>query len=141
VKRQFSFIALILMAQSPAAPTLPANDADITVTARRLSNRWSGRVDVLNGENSCKTIRSTGDDEFDAIGCRAMLQCWPEFSRRLALVLKSEVATGRITAREALDTAYSRPPFHKEFVRLGKCVQPQIRSNIRDAIKRRRASQ
>ena len=133
-------LAVALMsAQAVTASALPADDAEIVVTARRLSNRWSGQITTENNENTCKTIRSTGDDEFDTIGCTAMLKCRPEFFPRIETALKAEIAAGRIKTRADMDKTNRRPPFRKMWVDMGKCIQPKIRDGIRAEIKRRKA--
>ena len=135
-------LAVALMsAQAVTALALPADDAEIVVTARRLSNRWSGQITTENNETTCKTVRSTGDDEFDTIGCTAMLKCWPEFSPRIETALKAEIAAGRIKTRADMKKSYLRPPLRKILVDMGKCIQPKIRDGIRAAIKRRRADE
>ena len=135
-------LAVALMsAQAVTALALPADDTEIVVTARRLSNRWSGQITTENNENTCKTVRSTGDDEFDTIGCTAMLKCWPEFSPRIETALKAEIAAGRIKTRADMKKSYLRPPLRKIWVDMGKCIQPKIRDGIRAAIKRRRADE
>lgn len=133
-------LAVALMwSHAVTASALPADDAEIVVTARRLSNRWSGQVTVKNNENTCNTVLSTGDDEFDTIGCTAMLKCWPEFSPKIESTLKAEIAAGRIKTRTDMDKSYLRPPFRKLWADMGKCIQPKIRDGIRAAIKRRKA--
>jgi hypothetical protein len=133
-------LAVALMsAQAVTASALPADDAEIVVTAQRLSNRWSGQITYENNENTCNTVRSTGDDEFDTIGCTAMLKCWPEFSPRIETALKAEIAAGRIKTRADMKKSYLRPPLRKIWVDMGKCIQPKIRDGIRAEIKRRKA--
>lgn len=132
-------VALALMAQttSPAPPPVtPAYDSEIVVTARRLSNRWKGSTSSVNGQTSCKTIHSTGDTEFDTIGCNAMLKCWPDYWPKIEAAY---VAEGLKTS-EDIRKSTARQPFRGLYVKLGKCIKPLIFSGIRGVLKQRRAA-
>ncbi len=65
-------LSVALAAAQPAAE-LPAEN-EIEVIANRLRD-WRGTWRVRDGAVSCKTKRSTGDREIDALGCGAMVTC------------------------------------------------------------------
>lgn len=63
---------LALVAAQPAVDA-PADD-EIVVMGNKLRD-WRGSWRVRDGVVKCKTKRSTGDREIDAIGCGAMVTC------------------------------------------------------------------
>jgi hypothetical protein len=76
-------LSLLLSAgQAPPAPRPPAVEQDITVIGQRLG-RWTARYEVRGSRVSCRTRRSTGDSEIDAIGCRAFETCILQFRPRI----------------------------------------------------------
>ena len=140
MKWTLPLVALALMGQTTptaAPPATAADDAEIVVTARKLSNRWKGSVTTMNGQTSCKTVKSTGDAEFDAIGCSSMLKCWPDYWPKIVAAGNIESAAGRIKTEE--DFLRSKPIL-RLYGNFGKCVQPMIFSGIRGVLKQRRAA-
>ena len=141
-------LALALMAQAipePVAAPATEQDQEIVVTARKLSNRWAGvvevRGEVATKENpaKCRTRRSTGDAEFDALGCDAMLACWPQAWPQIVAQTKIEIAAGRIKTKEDIERAQKTGKLREIYKDFNQCVWPKLRISIRDAIKRRKA--
>jgi hypothetical protein len=128
-------LPLILTAQS-APPPAPADDAEIVVTARKLSTRWKGSVSTVDGQTGCKTVHSTGDSEFDTIGCTAMLQCWADYSSKVDAAYRAERDAGRI--KTTADFQKSKP-IRAVYRQVGKCIRPKIFSGVRAVLKQRRA--
>jgi hypothetical protein len=125
--------------ESPVVPPT-VDDQEIVVTARKLSGRWSGNISTVNSQTTCTTVRSTGDPTFDAIGCRAMMTCWPTYLPQIEAQSKAEIATGRIKTKEDLQRANLRGELRKTWQNMGKCTFPLLRDGIRDEIKRRKAA-
>jgi hypothetical protein len=134
-------LTLALMAQPvPELPQATASDDEIVVTARKLSGRWSGNINTVNDQTTCKTIRSTGDATFDAIGCQAMLKCWPTYLPLVVAQSKAVMANGRIKTKEDFLRANRRGELRKTWQNMGKCTFHLQRDGIRDEIKRRKAA-
>jgi hypothetical protein len=134
-------LALALMAQAaPELPVAAASDEEIVVTARKLSGRWSGSINTVNDQTTCKTVRSTGDATFDAIGCQAMLKCWPATWQRIQDLAKVEAATGRIKTKDDWERAQRSGQFRVLWRDMGRCTFPLLRDGIRDELKRRKAA-
>jgi hypothetical protein len=74
----------LLLSAGQAAPAArpPAVEQDITVIGQRL-RRWTARYEVRGSRVSCRTRRSTGDREIDAIGCSAFAACILQFRPRI----------------------------------------------------------
>lgn len=80
---------ILVLAQGAAAPA-PAQEIDprvaeqVPIVAAKL-NHWRGAWGVVNGKLGCETVRSSGDEEIDALGCAAMLACirpaYPELKK------------------------------------------------------------
>lgn len=66
------FAALLLATAPTAAPAAPADE--IVVIGERLK-AWRGKFGTKKGVASCRTTKSTGDKEIDAIGCSALSAC------------------------------------------------------------------
>lgn len=97
--------AMLLVAAAQAVPgTVSQAEDEITVIARKLK-AWRGSMRVRKGVSTCKTRKSTGDREIDAIGCAAMTVCFPRFMPRFeaALVDKTLAAEARKRASESLN--------------------------------------
>ena len=67
-----ALFAAALLASLQAPTSHPAED--VVVTARRLKE-WRGNAQMRSGSVRCKTVRSTGDRELDAIACDSMRWC------------------------------------------------------------------
>jgi len=81
-------LALALTQVAPAAPV----PEDVVVVGRRLA-RWKGRITTTLGVTDCRTTRSTGDRELDAVGCRALTGCWSEHRPRYEAARDKGLAT------------------------------------------------
>lgn len=66
-------VATLALAAVQPAVEVPAED-EIVVVGNKLRD-WRGTWRVRDGAVKCKTKRSTGDREIDAIGCNAMVTC------------------------------------------------------------------
>jgi len=131
---------LALAAQTaPVLPLAAMTEDEIVVTARKLSNRWTGSVETANGTTTCKTVRSTGDAEFDVLGCQAMLTCWPQIWPQIVAQMKIETDAGRIKTKEDLQRAQATGKLGAIYKSFGQCVTPMLRVSIRNAIKQRKA--
>jgi hypothetical protein len=119
-------LSLLLSAgQAAPAPRPPAVAQDITVIGQRL-RRWTARYEVRGSRVSCRTRRSTGDGEIDAIGCRAFEAC--------ILQLRP-----RIEESDRTDLERSVRRDMKEAIRrdLGTCVDARRDALIADLADRR----
>jgi hypothetical protein len=69
---------LVLSGTALAAPGPRAVDpkvaAQVPVIAGKLA-QWRGAWGAAGGKLACKTVRSTGDEDIDRIGCAAMIAC------------------------------------------------------------------
>ncbi|UVI39902.1 hypothetical protein [Qipengyuania spongiae] len=100
--------SILLMAQSVAAPaaappppplptfvTAPTKEvADEIVVIGRKLEAWKGGLAAQDGQLTCRTNQSTGDEEIDGIRCGAMLRCFapevPEMNRLSSLDVPTE---------------------------------------------------
>ena len=64
--------AVLLFAATPAA--VPPVQSEIVVIGEKL-NDWRGTWGAKKGVVACRTTRSTGDKEIDAVGCQALVSC------------------------------------------------------------------
>ena len=91
------FVPLLLVAAQAAtapAPTPrevdPKVAAQVPIIAGKLE-QWQGAWGAAGGKLACKTVKSSGDEEIDALGCASMIACVkPEYA-----ALKT-IADGRI---------------------------------------------
>lgn len=70
-------LVLILAQAAPAAAPRavdPKVAAQVPIIAGKLDG-WRGTWGAVQGKLGCRTLKSTGDDEIDLIGCRAVLAC------------------------------------------------------------------
>ena len=69
-------LLFLLAAPAETVAEVPADDAasEIVVIGRKLGD-WRGTWGSKNGVLACRTTRSTGDAEIDAIGCGALVAC------------------------------------------------------------------
>ena len=70
-----TIVLLLALAPDPAPQAIAE---EITVIGKRLQD-WRGVIRTKKRVAQCSTRRSTGDAAIDAIGCDAMLTCWPRF--------------------------------------------------------------
>ena len=135
-------LALILMVQAaqelPATPRLEQDD-EIVVVAQKLSNRWKGSVETRDDKTTCKTIRSTGDAEFDEFGCQAMLTCSPQYWPQIRAHLQTEVDAGRVKTKEDMQRMQTTDKLRTIYRSFGACIMSKLRPSIRDLIKQRKA--
>lgn len=121
-------LALALaLAPDAAAPTSAIAD-EITVIGKRLQD-WRGVIRTKEGAARCSTRRSTGDAAIDAIGCDAMLTCWPQFEAEFKAVVVDK--TDRAT-RDRRNAEVGQ--------RMAGCVGARNDALIADLAERRRSS-
>ena len=73
---------LAMQALQIAAPAQPPS-ADVVVIGQRLKT-WKGKVgDAARSPVRCRTVKSTGDRDVDAIGCRTMVECFSKMRGRI----------------------------------------------------------
>jgi len=73
----------LLLATAPvAAPADPAVEQDILVIGRKLET-WTAKYSVRGSRMRCRTKKSSGDAEIDAIGCTAFRECTVQHLPRL----------------------------------------------------------
>jgi hypothetical protein len=98
-------LAALLLAQVP----VPDRATEVTVIGQRL-RAWRGTVRSQGGKVACRTQRSTGDKEIDAIGCTALTACsTPMEGRLIALAQdKSLSPPARKTAQAKINAELGR---------------------------------
>jgi hypothetical protein len=69
-----SALIVLLAAAASAQVPGPAEAREIVVIADRLKE-WRGSWGSKKGVLACRTTRSTGDAEIDAVGCQALIAC------------------------------------------------------------------
>ena len=107
---------LALVAAAPlaaAAPTPPANvdpkvAAQVPVIAGKLET-WRGTWAVVGGKLGCKTLRSSGDQEIDALGCAATLACIRPAYPALRTIAESKASEADRKRQMAAKLASLRP--------------------------------
>ena len=70
-------VLAIAQAGAPAAAPMPVDPkvaAQVPLIADRLAT-WRGTWAAVQGKLACKTVKTTGDEENDKIGCYATLTC------------------------------------------------------------------
>jgi hypothetical protein len=88
--------ALALAAAQPAAEP-PVVD-EIVVMGNKLRD-WRGTWRVRDGVVKCKTKRSTGDREIDAIGCGAMVNCMTPLVPQWQAIEDADLPKAELEAR------------------------------------------
>ena len=75
-----SVVAALLLLSAQAAPAATPREIDpkvaaqVPVIAGKLE-QWRGAWAAADGKLACRTVRSSGDEEIDALGCASMLAC------------------------------------------------------------------
>ena len=92
--------AILLLAAQATAPAAAPREIDpkvaaqVPVIAGKLE-QWRGAWGAAGGKLACKTVRTSGDEEIDALGCASMIACVkPEYA-----ALKT-IADGKATVEE-----------------------------------------
>ena len=94
----------LLLAVSQAAATPPGVEREIVVIGERLRT-WRARYSVRGRQVRCRTTRSTGDREIDAIGCVAFEAC---IGRLRARIDESDRSDLESATRRSLKAAIRR---------------------------------
>jgi hypothetical protein len=81
----------LALAAAPAAEPAPAVAEEIVVIGERLKE-WRGNWRTRNGALTCKTTRSTGDAEIDAIGCQALTTCLAPIAPQMKVLANAKLA-------------------------------------------------
>lgn len=66
--------ALVLLVAAPGSAQAATSDEEIVVIARK-QKAWRGQWGTHKGAFECRTTKSTGDKQIDAIGCDAITTC------------------------------------------------------------------
>lgn len=92
---------IALLMADPAAANTAAAEPEIVVIAQKLKN-WRGEWRQRKGVFECSTIKSTGDNEIDAIGCQAITSCVkpvvPQFQEITDAKQSKAIRNQRLTA-------------------------------------------
>jgi hypothetical protein len=118
----------LLLAQAAAAPApvaTPAED-DIVVIGNKLKG-WAGKVSETIGIRSCRTTKSTGDKEVDAIGCRVLTDCFVPMKPRM-------IAAAKAAGRDAEKRKSAQAPLNAE---LTICFKERRTALITELLDRR----
>jgi hypothetical protein len=73
---------LLLAVDQAASASSPAVEQEITVIGRKLKT-WRADYAVRGSQMACRTKKSTGDREIDAIGCQSFEQCVAKLRPRI----------------------------------------------------------
>lgn len=79
------FAAALALGQVP----VPDRVTEVTVIGQRL-RAWRGTVRSQGGKVACRTEKSSGDKEVDAIGCTALTTCSTPMEARLIALAKDK---------------------------------------------------
>jgi hypothetical protein len=94
----------LLLSVGQAAATPSAVEREIVVIGERLRT-WRARYSVRGSQVRCRTTRSTGDREIDAIGCVAFETC---IGRLRARIDESDRRDLESAARRSMKAAIER---------------------------------
>lgn len=100
------------------AASVPVAEPEITVIGRKLAT-WRGNWAVKRGQAQCRTRKSTGDREIDALGCAAMLLCVPKFQDQFQALADAKLPKVAFEAQAA--------PINKQ---LGGCLETERSAGI-----------
>ena len=85
-------IVSALAQEPPPAADLPsAEEQALIIVYGERAKEWRGSVKSVEGVPTCKTKRSTGDAQIDAIRCGAMITCMAPISAEYSRILASDV--------------------------------------------------
>ena len=112
-----AILALLTMqgTQDPAetAAHEEAKQNEIVVIGDKLKN-WTAKVRSKDGKWTCKTTRSTGDVQIDAIGCDAMTFCMKATEMAVEMQAIQQLKRKERKARQkALNKAFGSCTFEK----------------------------
>lgn len=92
-------ITALLMAQQAV---IPPEQAEIVVIGHRLSH-WTGKYAIRGSKLRCATRTSSGDQDIDALGCRAFDYCADQLASKIAATdEKSLPKATRLTMKESV---------------------------------------
>jgi hypothetical protein len=114
----------LLLAQSAPLPAPPEDD--IVVIGEKLKG-WSGKVSETIGIRSCRTTKSTGDKEIDAIGCRVLTDCFVPMKPRM-------IAAAKAAGRDVEKRKAAQAPLNAE---LTVCFKERRTALIAELLDRR----
>lgn len=90
--------ALLVAQQAVIAP----EQADIVVIGQRLSH-WTGKYAVRGSKLRCSTKASSGDQDIDALGCRAFDYCADQLAAQIAATDEKSLSKAtRLTMKESV---------------------------------------
>lgn len=116
---------LVLLAGQTGLPAQAVVDQEIVVIGRKL-DRWTAQYVVRGARIDCRTEKSTGDQEIDAIGCSAFNACVGQLRGRIDESDRKDLKKG---TRKRMKAAIKRD--------LAACVSVQRDELIADLVDRR----
>jgi hypothetical protein len=117
--------AALLAAQSPQVNETPAVQQEILVIAGKLK-KWTATYEVRGDKSVCRTKRSSGDADVDAIGCAAFKRCLTPLQPRITA---SDSASVPVRERKVMKNAIKAD--------LGACVTQRRDRLISELAERR----
>ncbi len=108
---------------------LPTRTDEVTVIGQRLKT-WRGAVRSSGGRTTCRTTKSTGDRQIDAIGCTALAGCSTPLEARM-------IALARDKALAPADRKAKQTAINDE---LGRCMVARRDRGIAELADRRAAA-
>jgi hypothetical protein len=122
------FAALLLMTVAAEPANTSDQGEEIIVIGEKLKS-WRGTIRTHDGQQVCKTTKSTGDKAIDAIGCGAMLACFAPEQERLDALQKS-----------SKDAEEYRRVSEPVFEAIGACLAEKRSAGVDAFVKQRRGS-
>lgn len=103
-------VLVLAQAASAPAPTAAPQAVDPKVAAQvpLISSKldeWRGTWAAIDGKLACRTLKSSGDDEIDVIGCQAVIACVKTVYPELKDIADSQAAEADKKARIAAKLA------------------------------------
>lgn len=81
-----SVLAALIFLQAAPQAAEPAPDSDIVVLGQKLRN-WKGTWRSRKGAISCRTTKSSGDRDVDAVSCQAFMVCLSPDAARIEMLM------------------------------------------------------
>lgn len=81
-----SVLAALIFLQTAPEAAEPAPDSDIVVLGQKLRN-WKGTWRSRKGAVSCRTTKSSGDPEVDAVSCEGLIACLSPDAARIEVLM------------------------------------------------------
>ena len=121
-------LAAAWLAAFSAAPA-QVDAGEIVVTARKRLREWRATMRMGGKGYGCRTRKSSGDPEIDAIACRAMARCMTSLKPRMDATAASKPPRSE---RAAINRAFSKEA--------GDCFQKDYEAAVAELDARRDAA-